>query len=300
MAFGHRIFSDCPLRGLPVAPGLGPASVTMRNTGAAVSVGTLEEGAPRFVREPFRGGIRYVARGIGEFVIAPGGTEVIYTLAAGAPPGDVQHILTGPALVMALQLQGRFILHSGAVECDGAMFAVSAPHGFGKSTLTAAFHRAGYPVCSDDVVPIREHEGSFLGGQGQPWIKLWDNALEHFGDRADAYHEVLHGFGKRIVPGVTTEGELPLRTVYLLAPNMDAGCPTRFRQLTCLEGALSLMASVYSPEIIVRDLATKNLDFATRLANAVPVRVVSYYRSFENLPNICDAILRDFDEVTRA
>lgn len=300
MAFGHRIASDFPLHGLPLANKGGSVSVTLRNATTAVSLEALDDGGPRFVREPHQGGIRYVAGGIGEFVIPRGGAEVTYSLTADAAFGDVQHILTGPILVMALQLQGEFFLHGGAIERGGGAFAISAPHGFGKSTLTAAFHRAGYPVRSDDVVPVREHDGAFFAGQGQPWIKLWDNALEEFGDDADTYDQVLSGFNKRIIPGVTTEGELPLRTVYLLAPHLDADKPIQFRQLTGLEGALGLMANVYSPEIMVGELAARNLDFATRIAETVPVRVVSYYRSFENLPNIRDAILRDFDEVTGA
>lgn len=245
-------------------------------------------------------GVRYTATGIGEFLIHDGGHRVTYSLQANAAPIDVQHMLTGPALVMALQLQGEFVLHGGAIERDGQVFAISAPHGFGKSTLTASFYRAGHPVRSDDVIPVREREGTFFGGQGQPWIKLWDNALEEFGDDVTQYDNVLTGYDKRIIPGVTTEGELPLRTIYLLAPHLHEDKPIEFQKLTGLEGALAVMASVYSPEILEGPLAVHNLDFATRVAAKVPVRVASYYRSFENLPAIREAILRDFDEVTRA
>jgi hypothetical protein len=265
-------------------------------SGPDVLTGTSE----RFLREIFGDGIRYVASGIGEFLIHDHGRVITYSLALDAPPGDVQHILSGPALVMALQLQGGFFLHAGAVERGGAMFAISAPHGFGKSTLTASFHEAGCAVHSDDVVPIAEVNGIFVGRQGQPWIKLWDNVLGEFGKDAKEFDEVLDGLGKRIVPGITADGEVPLRTVYLLAPHTTEDKPMEFRQLSGLDGALGLMANVYSPEIMVGELAASNLDFATRIAGKVPVRVVSYYRSFENLPNIREAILRDFDELINA
>lgn len=300
IAFGRVIASEFPLHGLPAAGCDVPVSVRMRDSGLAFMGEPDADDSARFIRERHQDGVRYVAHGIGEFVISAGGELITYSLAPGASVGDVHHILTGPALVMALQLQGHFFLHGGAVERHGDLFAISAPHGFGKSTLTASFHRAGCTVVSDDVVPIREHGSEFVGGQGQPWIKLWDNALEAFGEEAARYNEVLDGLGKRIVPGVTAEGERPLRVVYLLSPHTTTDRPIEFRQLPGLDGALGLMANVYSPEIMSGELAARNLDFAVRLAVSVPVRVVSYYRSFDNLPNIRDTILRDFDEVMRA
>lgn len=300
-AFGRTIAADLALDGLKAASGSGHVSVTMRESGR------ISEGPPIILHEPSRfrrewcaDGARYTATGIGEFLIHDDGTKVSYSVSPGTRPGDVRHILSGPALIMALQLQGEFFLHAGAVVRDRSVFAIAAPHGFGKSTLTAAFYRAGCTVLSDDVVPVREQDGRFMGCQGQPWIKLWDNVLGQFGKDAREFEEVLDGLGKRIVPGVTVEGEVPLRTVYLLVPHMTADKSITIRRLTGLEGALALMANVYSPEIMVGELAARNLDFATRIAGSVPVRVVSYYRSFENLPNIRDAILRDFDEVIRA
>lgn len=299
-AFGRQIISDFPLDRLRFGDQAGETSVVMQNSGKTYIQEDLRGGEfERFGRDGCLDGVRYTAHGVGEFLVQDGGKRITYSLAAGVAPGDVQHILTGPALIMALQLQGEFFLHCGAIERDGGVFAVSAPHGFGKSTLTAAFFRSGYAVRSDDVIPVKEHDGTFLGGQGQPWIKLWDNALEKFGDDADRYDKVLTGFDKRIIPGVTTEGELPLRTVYLLAPHLTEDKPIEFRQMKGVEAALALMANVYSPEIMIGELAARNLDFATRIAAKVPVRVVSYYRSFDNLPNIRDAIIRDFDEVVR-
>jgi len=272
----------------------------IRNSGSPrLASGVPSADTQRFLRETCEAGVRYVAGGIGEFVIHSGGTRITYSLAPGAPAGDVQHILTGPALVMALQLQGEFFLHAGAIEHAGTMFALSAPHGFGKSTLTASFFESGCKVHSDDVVPIRFRDGQAFGGQGQPWIKLWDNVLNEFGKDPQAYDEVLDGLGKRIVPGLSGEGELPLRCVYLLAPHMSPERGIEFHRLTALEGALSLMRNVYSPEIIEGELARKTLDFATRIAESVAVRAISYYRSFENLPAIRQAILSDFEEVSR-
>lgn len=294
-AFGQTIAADLVLNGLPLARRAGAASVTICNSGRSWGVAPDQRQLPRFARDRYVDGVRYTAAGIGDFHIHCNGTRITYSLAPGAPAGDIQHILTGPALVMALQLQGDFFLHAGAVERDGAMFALSAPHGFGKSTLTASFHDAGCIVHSDDVVPIAEVDGTIVGRQGQPWIKLWDNVLGQFGKDPRQFDEVLDGLGKRIVPGITSEGEVPLRCVYLLAPHLSEERPIRFCQLNRLDGALALMASIYSPEIVAGELAARSLSFATRIAESVPVRVVSYYRSFEILPRIRRAILRDFE-----
>jgi hypothetical protein len=202
---------------------------------------------------------------------------------------------------MAQQLQGNYFLHAACFEQNAKLFAISAPHGFGKSTLAASFIGAGCTVYSDDVLPLREADGVIVGRQGQPWIKLWDNALEAAGEDAEQYDRVLAGYEKRVVPAIQeTDEELPLWGVYLLAPRVAEDAETEFRQLGGVEAALALMANTYSPEILTGDLAAKTLDFSGRIAESVPVRVVSYHRSFENLPNIRDAILADAEAIVHA
>ncbi len=299
-AFGCAVSSDFPLRRFPAAhDGRSPA-LTIRDSGQAWEADSGAPDGPRFVRERTGDGVRYLAGGVGEFRISGDGSTITYSLAPDVVEGDVEHVLSGPALVMALQLQGGFFLHAAGVASGGRMFALAAPHGFGKSTLAASFIDLGCAVYSDDVLPLREDRGGVLARQGQPWIKLWDSALEASGKDAGQYDAVLTGYDKRVVPAIQhTDEELPLGAIYLLAPHRNPDAAATFSALGGSEAALRVLANTYSPEILTGDLAARSLDFATRLAETVPVRVVSYFRSFEGLPALREAILRDFDEARR-
>lgn len=301
LVLGCVVSSDFPLPRLRAAATTQMPRVTIRGSGHSTSLAKTPEESNRFTRTVTGEGITYTAYGIGEFRIHDGGARITYSLAPDAPLGDVQHVLTGPALVMALQLQGEFFLHAAAFERDGAMFGLSAPHGFGKSTLAASLLDAGCVVHSDDVVPLRELDGTIVGRQGQPWIKLWDNVLGEFGQDANDYDEVLDGLGKRVVPAITSsQEEVPLRGIFLLAPHMDETKPIAVAPLERLNAALAVMSNVHSPEIMTGALAAITLGFATRIAEKVPVRIISYYRSFENLPAIREAILQDVEGLMHA
>lgn len=59
-----------------------------------------------------------------------------------------------PALLCFLG-RGDLPLHAAAVEVDGAAVVLAAPRTYGKTTMAAAFHRAGHRVLSEDTACMR-------------------------------------------------------------------------------------------------------------------------------------------------
>jgi hypothetical protein len=59
-----------------------------------------------------------------------------------------------PALLCFLA-RGDLPLHAAAVEADGGAVLVAAPRTYGKTTMAAAFHRAGARVLSEDTSCVR-------------------------------------------------------------------------------------------------------------------------------------------------
>ena len=58
-----------------------------------------------------------------------------------------------PASILLLHY-GHLPLHAAAVEVGGAAILLAAPGGFGKTTLAASFHGAGYRLLSEDIACI--------------------------------------------------------------------------------------------------------------------------------------------------
>ncbi|MDP8908470.1 MAG: hypothetical protein M3N47_04975 [Chloroflexota bacterium] len=62
-----------------------------------------------------------------------------------------------PAILCFLA-RGDAALHAAAVEVDGKAVVLAAPGSFGKTTLAAAFHSAGYRLLSEDTTCIRTQD----------------------------------------------------------------------------------------------------------------------------------------------
>lgn len=139
---------------------------------------------------------------------------------SSADPGDVRLWLLGTALGVLLHQRGLLPLHVSAVALDGGAQAFCGESGAGKSTLAAALHRRGLPLLTDDVGLAVPETDCTTFYPGFPRIKLWRDALAHFGmdhrpltpdlTRNDKYHLRLAGEdGFHVQP-------LPLRRLYLL------------------------------------------------------------------------------------
>lgn len=258
-------------------------------------------------------GMQWEFARIGRFWVLPGGREVRYRLHDGVPSYDVDQPLLGPVLGTALQLQGVTLLHASCVAIDGHAVAFCARSGMGKSTLAASFARAGTPLVSDDVLPLEFQDDTAPGGKASggtvqaspyvPRIKLWEESLHAFGGDAEQYDRILSRFAKRRVEaaswGAVARDPLPLAVIYVLTPHREAARPIEINAIDEFEATMCLAASMYQAETYTDERAAFALDAAAKLPAAVPVRQVSYARSYDGLDELRAAILSDAGSLTR-
>lgn len=110
---------------------------------------------------------------------------------------DFQPFLTGPVLAVLLHQRGHFVLHSSAVEIDGAAVAFLGAKGFGKSTLAGFLAKKGCRFISDDILPITYKSGKAMTMPGFPRIKLYDNAIKAIGENPSDYPKIHRFVEKR-------------------------------------------------------------------------------------------------------
>jgi hypothetical protein len=304
---GNHVAADFALRDLP--PGIDPRTTTtvLSTTRAFPPAGVLVReicdagGCSVFRLSESPSGLQYWARAIGTFWIEPDGTRVWYRTEVGARQADIEHVISGPVLGLAFQSQGQTLLHAGAVAIDGSAAGFMAPHGFGKSTLAASFAQSGHALITDDILPLAEQEGRITAHQGVPRMKLWGDALAALGDDEHQYEVVLTGACKRRIPlnnrwGKPAPAELPLLALYLLDPHTDPTRPISCTDLDPIQAVLSVLGNTYMADSLRGARAIRALDAATRIASAVPVRSIAYFRSFDTLPALRGAIRADVRE----
>ena len=88
----------------------------------------------------------------GWFAVDPGMPQIEVPADAGIRR---EERLWGIPAVLCFLARGDLPLHAAAVEVDGAAVVVAAPRTYGKTTMAAAFHRAGHRVLSEDTACVR-------------------------------------------------------------------------------------------------------------------------------------------------
>jgi hypothetical protein len=88
----------------------------------------------------------------------------------------------GTVLGALLARRGFFTLHSSAINVNGKAILFCGKSGAGKSTTAAYFEMQGHPLISDDICPIyQDAQGKVFTHSGIPQMKLWQDAINHFG-----------------------------------------------------------------------------------------------------------------------
>jgi hypothetical protein len=159
----------------------------------------------------------------------------------GVDPGIMPILLTGTIAAYVLSISGNLVLHASAVEVYGGALAFIGYSGQGKTTLAALFCAAGYPLVTDDVLPVVVDD---LGGvscvPGGILLRVRPKAeavISHFsGDvpkRATA--DGRHG----VSPPLTELARLPLRAAVVPQPDREhQDCDSR--RLGLVEAVMTL------------------------------------------------------------
>jgi hypothetical protein len=133
--------------------------------------------------------------------------------------------LWGIPIVLCFRDRGDLPLHAAAVEIDGGAVLLAAPRTYGKTTMAAAFHRAGHRVLSEDTSCLRlGPEPTVVPGPAMLRVRRDVAAAldlpraRRLAEDLDRVHYALED------PGDCTP--VPLRAVVFLDEGSDAGLET--------------------------------------------------------------------------
>ena len=231
-----------------------------------------------------------------DFLIqADGGTLLCRPLDRRA--GQAFHTHLGPSLSYALIHLGIEPLHSTTVVVDGSAVALMGDCGYGKSSLGAAFVKAGYPLLTDDLLVLKRTGGGIIAYPGAPRVKLYPEiARRIFGTQVKGLQfEWLTP--KLIIPldgGRAQSAPVPLKAIYVLtAPRRRAPAALRIRRLTRRQAFMEIVRNTFNMAITDGSRLERQFAMASALTASVPIRSLSYPRRIELLTAARDAILGD-------
>ena len=232
-----------------------------------------------------------------EFLVAPDG-RAIEARALPGHGGEAFHThLLGQVLSVALVRQGFEPLHATTVTIDGAAVAFLGESGFGKSSLAAAFLRAGHRVLTDDLLMLSPGCGGFVAHPGPPRIKLFPKiarTLLGAGVRGTPIPtmamKLIIPLGREQAPGAAA----PLKAIYVLGSPDRAGVRTiLIRRPSMRQACLALIRNAFNTVITDPQRLSRQFAFSVNVAASVPLKRISYPRRIAALPRVRDAILND-------
>lgn len=276
-AFALTIASEVPLIEVPVGEGV---------PDVFVRVDTIEDAvAPsqHWVIDATPQGVRgWIPRG-GAFRVT-GGREIVIDRVHDADELALRLAIVGPLFGVILMQRGCFVLHASTVAIDGRAVAFFGPSGRGKSTMSAALTRAGYPLIADDMTVIDTTHGAPMVIPGFPRVKLWPDSAAALQQDPDALPLIHPDTTKRSLDKIEFHRQpLPLARCYLLE-EADAESVS---EIEPREAIVSLIASTYqAPWVHQAGASGANLVQCGALLRSGVVRRLRRRRSFDVLDDV--------------
>lgn len=231
-------------------------------------------------------------RGLAEFLISRDGSSIDWRpLAPRTQEAFRGHLLT-QVLSFSLLARGREPLHASAVTAPGGAIGFLGDCGAGKSSLTAAFLRAGHSLVTDDLLVLRRRKGGYAAEPGMPRIKLFPRVARRLLGGRRSGRRMLPGTQKLVLPvprGLSVSRSLPLHALYLLA----TGPSVRVRPVRPAAALLEVLRDAFNTVWLDPARLARQFQFARAVAGRVPIRRITYPRQLSAIDEVREAILRD-------
>lgn len=232
---------------------------------------------------------------------AAGRVVDVYADRDGSAALDVGLHLAGLVSSFVLYRQQRLCLHASAAVVDGGAVAFLGPRGRGKSTFAAGLLTAGFPLLTDDTLPLAGRDGGWAALPGMPAMKLWRRSVDGVLGAGLRLPRILDGVDKHLLrlddAAAFASGPAPLRAIYLLdrydADGDDA--PIRIAPVPRRDALMALLLqSPLRPYVPASEL----LATLAPLAAGVPVRALVYPSGFERQPAVRARLLADLEALS--
>ncbi len=209
--------------------------------------------------------------------------------------------LLGPVLGFALRRRGLVSLHASAFNHEESAVAMAGPPGAGKSTTVTAFARRGFPVLTDDVMPLFSEGATFWAQPSYPRLRLWHDSVRDFYGSQDALPSLAPEWDKKALDleeqGLRFEPRpRPLKVVYFLRFD-EHRSEVEIRPLEGPRALMALVNNTYVNYMLDQEMRGEEFRLLGALLPAVHLRSLVLGHPGPRPDDLCDLILRDLSSV---
>lgn len=244
--------------------------------------------------QPPEGGLGFwthLSAGYAEYTISADGSAITVVHSEQAPFLEVMRYITGVSLGAALRFRGVLCLHASAVLVNDSAFIFAGPSHTGKSSLSAAFHRRGYSLITEDVCALDKRDDGVFVRPGYAGIRLYPETLDLLYG-ADAVTEAMRIDQKYLhrLDAIPTS-PCPVRALYLLAlrnPHLEQPRVTLVDKQSAL---LALTGQFYLHRFGPKEWLARDFPRLGELVQRLPVYVLERPDALSCLDATIDLVL---------
>ena len=214
----------------------------------------------------------------------------------------VEIFLLGAVLSFWLERQGIPALHASAISIENRTVVFLSMKKGGKSLLAAALMQAGYPLLTDDILPVVRQGKTFLGQPGYPNMRMLPGEAKYFLGHYQNLGIIHPALSKRrVLVGPDGFGTFcnipqPLACFYLPGRRKPGKKETQIQidvtPITPAAAVIELVRHSFTCHILeALGWQSQRLDFFTQLVQQVPMHRLTYPSGFDHLPRVREAIL---------
>ncbi|NEO91594.1 MAG: hypothetical protein F6K56_15670 [Moorea sp. SIO3G5] len=230
-------------------------------------------------------------------VLIEDGREITIEPVTGADQSKLSPNILGACMSVVLRQRGLLVLHASSIVVNNQAIAFMGGSGWGKSTLAGAFHRKGYQIITDDVMPVNLDEGYPLIIPSFPQIKLWPSAADSLGHNSKNLpplypnapklsYTFTHGFQRTAVP---------LKRLYVLAK----GDEHQITKLTPQQAFPEVVRHSRDVDVLIApDCVSTHLRQCASLIKTVSICRFTRKPNLMELPDLVALVEKDIEEIT--
>lgn len=215
---------------------------------------------------------------------------------------DAALYLLGPILGFILRLRGTTCLHASGVVVGKKALALAGASGAGKSTLAAAFAASGYPILTDDVLPLKIKDGTQLALSGYARMRLYPHSFQNMDELPNDLPLLAPNWDKCYLDLASAKYSfhkkaVPLKVVYLLDWSNDNTTSPKIIPVKPTTAVLLLAANTYRNELLDLSMKKKEFYFLSRFVSQVLVRRIQLVDDIAEISHLLEIIIDDFRKI---
>lgn len=208
----------------------------------------------------------------------------------------------GTVLSYWLEKLGIIAIHASAVKVDDKSIGFLSSNKGGKTSIAASLMKKGFPLITDDILPLDVNNNHVLSRPGYPTMRMWPDEAEYFLGHSEGLPLVHPKLSKRRVFvgsngfGSFCDHILELQCLYIPKryDNLKISPNIIIEQLSPLEGVLELIKHSFSP-YLVESMGWQKVRIVkfAKIIKKIPIKSLNYPSGYKYLPMLCESILED-------